>query len=85
MVLTMTIIASYETGDFASLMQHMYANARNRGEELLLFDSGDQIEGTGISDATAIHGQFIFPIMSKIQNYTALTMGKHRYLCRMHR
>jgi 2',3'-cyclic-nucleotide 2'-phosphodiesterase (5'-nucleotidase family) len=64
-------------GDFCSLIYHMNENARSQGFEFLLFDSGDVIEGTGISDATPIHGQYIFPVVEKVQNYTALTIGNH--------
>mmetsp|Transcript_806 Transcript_806/g.2924 ORF Transcript_806/g.2924 Transcript_806/m.2924 type:complete len:520 (-) Transcript_806:57-1616(-) len=64
-------------GDFASLVQHMNTIADEEDFEFLLFDSGDLVEGTGLSDATPIHGQYIFPIVAQIQNYTALTMGNH--------
>jgi 2',3'-cyclic-nucleotide 2'-phosphodiesterase (5'-nucleotidase family) len=55
----------------------MTENARHGGYEFMLFDSGDVIEGTGISDATPIHGQYIFPVVQKVKNYTALTIGNH--------
>jgi 2',3'-cyclic-nucleotide 2'-phosphodiesterase (5'-nucleotidase family) len=43
---------------------------------LLLLDSGDLIEGTGLSDATPVHGEFIWPLVKQIP-YSALTMGNH--------
>lgn len=64
-------------GDFASLMEHLNHRCAREGVQLLLFDSGDIVEGTGISDATPIHGEYVFPIIEMIQNYTALTMGNH--------
>jgi len=64
-------------GDFASLVQHMKEYAENNNEVFLLFDSGDLIEGTGLSDATPIHGEYIFPIVKMVQNYNGLTMGNH--------
>lgn len=43
-------------GDFISLSEHLVANSVQNQEDLLFFDSGDLIEGTGLSDATPIHG-----------------------------
>ena len=60
----------------------MYQNAAKEGYEFLLFDSGDIIEGTGLSDATPIHGQYIFPLIQEIKNYTALTAGNHGESCK---
>jgi 2',3'-cyclic-nucleotide 2'-phosphodiesterase (5'-nucleotidase family) len=45
--------------------------------QFLLFDTGDLIEGTGLSDATPIHGQYIFDIIKNISTYNGLTMGNH--------
>jgi 2',3'-cyclic-nucleotide 2'-phosphodiesterase (5'-nucleotidase family) len=64
-------------GDFHSLLLHMQANAIKNGEEFLLFDTGDLIEGTGLSDATPIHGQYIFEIIKNVSTYNGLTMGNH--------
>jgi hypothetical protein len=64
-------------GDFASLLEHLNADADANNYDLLVFDSGDLIEGTGLSDASAIHGQYIFPIIEMVGNYTALTIGNH--------
>jgi len=35
------------------------------------------VEGTGLSDATPIHGEYIFPVVQKVTNYTTLTIGNH--------
>lgn len=64
-------------GDFHSLLLHMKANAIKNGEEFLLFDTGDLIEGTGLSDATDIHGEYIFEIIKNVSSYNGLTMGNH--------
>lgn len=64
-------------GDFHSLLIHMKKSAINNGEEFFLFDTGDLIEGTGLSDATTIHGQFIFDIIKNVSTYDALTIGNH--------
>jgi len=50
------------------------ANVNN--EPFFLFDSGDQMEGTGLSDATDVQGYYIFPVFQKL-NYDGLTIGNH--------
>jgi 2',3'-cyclic-nucleotide 2'-phosphodiesterase (5'-nucleotidase family) len=64
-------------GDFSSLLVHMQANAASNDEEFFLFDTGDLIEGTGLSDATDVHGQYIFDIIQNVATYNALTIGNH--------
>eukprot|EP01087_Luapelamoeba_hula_P024611 TRINITY_DN943_c0_g1_i3.p1 TRINITY_DN943_c0_g1~~TRINITY_DN943_c0_g1_i3.p1 ORF type:complete len:533 (-),score=88.76 TRINITY_DN943_c0_g1_i3:19-1617(-) len=64
-------------GDFASLLEWLQANAAARKEEFFLFDSGDLIEGTGLSDATDIHGQYIYEVVKQVKRYSALTLGNH--------
>eukprot|EP01112_Ceratiomyxa_fruticulosa_P010925 TRINITY_DN2916_c0_g1_i1.p1 TRINITY_DN2916_c0_g1~~TRINITY_DN2916_c0_g1_i1.p1 ORF type:complete len:551 (-),score=112.53 TRINITY_DN2916_c0_g1_i1:390-2042(-) len=64
-------------GDFHSLVQHLLANAQAAGEEFFLFDTGDLIEGTGLSDATPIHGQYVFPIVQNVTLYNGLAIGNH--------
>lgn len=61
-------------GDFASLMEHLL---HRDDTYVLLFDSGDIIEGTGLSDIPEIHGEKIFPILKKIPGFGALTSGNH--------
>ena len=63
-----------DLGDFVSLMEHLIASD---DREVLLFDSGDLIEGTGLSDVTEVHGEAIFPIIQRIPGFTALTIGNH--------
>src|SRR5688500_2857267 len=54
----------------------MHAKADAKQEEFFLFDTGDIIEGTGLSDVTKVHGQEIFPIAQNVA-YDGLTMGNH--------
>jgi hypothetical protein len=54
----------------------MRDNAAAKGQEFFLFDTGDLIEGTGLSDATPIHGQYIFPVAQNV-DYDGLTIGNH--------
>mmetsp|Transcript_52588 Transcript_52588/g.132259 ORF Transcript_52588/g.132259 Transcript_52588/m.132259 type:complete len:567 (-) Transcript_52588:64-1764(-) len=64
-------------GDFASLVEHLRENALRDERHMFLVDSGDLIEGTGLSDATELHGEFILPIIKQIRSYDAMTMGNH--------
>ena len=43
---------------------------------MFFFDSGDIVEGTGLSDATAVHGEAILPIVRQVP-YDAITIGNH--------
>jgi 2',3'-cyclic-nucleotide 2'-phosphodiesterase (5'-nucleotidase family) len=58
-------------GDFISLSEHLVNNSENDGEDLMFFDSGDLIEGTGLSDATPIHG---YCLMIEIVGFFLLLM-----------
>jgi 2',3'-cyclic-nucleotide 2'-phosphodiesterase (5'-nucleotidase family) len=56
----------------------MRSNARAAGEEFFLFDTGDLVEGTGLSDATPVHGQYIFPIAQQV-GYDGITIGNNDF------
>ena len=64
-------------GDLYSFISHLknYAD-KSKYSEFLVLDTGDLIEGTGLSDATPIHGQDISPIAQQIP-YDAMTVGNH--------
>jgi len=63
-------------GDFGSLVTHMRESATLKNENFFLFDSGDQMEGTGLSDATPTQGFYIYPVFQKL-NFDGLTIGNH--------
>lgn len=64
-------------GDLLDLNFHLAKQASQNGNsEVLLLDTGDLIEGTGLSDATPIHGQDIFPIAPNMPT-VASTAGNH--------
>ncbi|KAJ4455412.1 putative 5' nucleotidase family protein [Paratrimastix pyriformis] len=62
-------------GDLYDLTTHMKA-AATPSSPVFLFDTGDLVQGTGLSDATPIPGQFIFEVAKRIP-YDALTCGNH--------
>eukprot|EP00128_Syssomonas_multiformis_P005297 Colp12_sorted_trinity150504_noHs@5837 len=64
-------------GDFKSLIDHMSTNSKEtQAYDFLLMDTGDLVEGTGLSDATPIHGQYILNVIAELP-YDAMTVGNH--------
>jgi len=62
--------------DVLSFYQHMKAMADLEGKDLWLFNSGDIVEGTGLSDATKTPGELILPIIATMP-FDAITCGNH--------
>ncbi len=52
----------------------MKQTAGNMGADLLLVDTGDLHDGTGLSDATKQDGQLSMPIFDEV-DYDLLTIG----------
>ena len=63
-------------GDLVSFVQHLHALADARGVDLFVLNTGDLVDGTGMSDATPVAGEFLAPILKRIP-YDALTIGNH--------
>ncbi|PFH55572.1 hypothetical protein XA68_18029 [Ophiocordyceps unilateralis] len=63
-------------GDFVSFARRMKQTACHLGVDLLLVDTGDLHDGTGLSDATAVDGAESMPIFDQI-DYDLLTIGNH--------
>ncbi|KAG6003127.1 hypothetical protein E4U21_002325 [Claviceps maximensis] len=63
-------------GDFVTFSRHMKQRARHMGVDLLLVDTGDLHDGTGLSDATKPDGAKSMPIFDEI-HYDLLTIGNH--------
>lgn len=53
----------------------MKQTAGNMGADLLIIDTGDLHDGTGLSDASAIDGTESMPIFDEI-DYDLLTIGE---------
>eukprot|EP00290_Baffinella_frigidus_P011167 CAMPEP_0180145142 /NCGR_PEP_ID=MMETSP0986-20121125/17459_1 /TAXON_ID=697907 /ORGANISM="non described non described, Strain CCMP2293" /LENGTH=564 /DNA_ID=CAMNT_0022089393 /DNA_START=72 /DNA_END=1766 /DNA_ORIENTATION=+ len=62
--------------DCLSFFEHLKANAAKFGKDLFLFNSGDIVDGTGLSDATEIDGEALTPLIQQMP-FTALTSGNH--------
>lgn len=64
-------------GDFVTFTRRMKKLAKRRDVDLLLVDTGDLHDGTGLADATTTDGELSMPIFNEI-NYDLLTIGKCR-------
>jgi 2',3'-cyclic-nucleotide 2'-phosphodiesterase (5'-nucleotidase family) len=58
----------------------MRQTAGNMGVDLLLVDTGDLHDGTGLSDATKVDGSNSMPIFNEIE-YDLLTIGEWCFIC----
>lgn len=63
-------------GDFVTFTRRMKQTAGNMGTDLLLIDTGDLHDGTGLSDATKLDGEESMPIFDEV-DYDLLTIGNH--------
>ncbi|KAG5984357.1 hypothetical protein E4U43_006182, partial [Claviceps pusilla] len=63
-------------GDFVTFSRRMKQTARLMGVDLLLVDTGDLHDGTGLSDAIKPDGAKSMPIFDEI-HYDLLTIGNH--------
>ncbi|KAJ3494038.1 hypothetical protein NLG97_g4341 [Lecanicillium saksenae] len=63
-------------GDFVTFSRRMKQTAGNMGADLLLLDTGDLHDGTGLSDATKQDGELSMPIFDEVA-YDLLTIGNH--------
>ncbi|KAK2768377.1 hypothetical protein FQN54_000232 [Arachnomyces sp. PD_36] len=63
-------------GDYASFVRHMRAKADDLEVDLLLVDTGDLHDGSGLSDATDLNGEVSNKIYTEI-DYDLLAIGNH--------
>ncbi|KAK4231502.1 Metallo-dependent phosphatase-like protein [Podospora fimiseda] len=64
-------------GDYVSFIRGMKDKANNMGVDLLVVDSGDLHDGTGLSDSTKPNGEVSNEIFAKQTGYDLLTIGNH--------
>ncbi|KAH7823103.1 putative 5' nucleotidase family protein [Monocercomonoides exilis] len=62
-------------GDIYNYMYHM-KQKQGPQSKVMAFDTGDYSQGTGLSDATPIQGEFIFKVIQKMP-YDGLCIGNH--------
>ncbi|KAF8470773.1 Metallo-dependent phosphatase-like protein [Kalaharituber pfeilii] len=67
---------SADWGDYLSFTKHMRALADKQGVDLLLVDTGDRIEGSGLSDTSKPKGKYVREIFSSV-DMDVVTIGNH--------
>ncbi|KAK3940521.1 Metallo-dependent phosphatase-like protein [Diplogelasinospora grovesii] len=66
-----------DLGDYVTFANHMKHKAGNMGVDLLIVDTGDLHDGTGLSDTTAPDGEVAIKIFEELDSYDLLTIGNH--------
>ncbi|KAL6903207.1 Metallo-dependent phosphatase-like protein [Trichoderma evansii] len=67
---------SADWGDYVSFSQHMRKLADDKGADLLLIDTGDRIEGSGIYDSSTPKGLYQYDIFAQ-QKIDIISTGNH--------
>ena len=65
---------SADWGDVYSFIQHMKSKAHQEGRDLLVVDSGDLHDGTGLSDTTTLDGEITDEIFKNV-DFDVLAVG----------
>lgn len=70
--------ASYASdwGDYISFALRMREKATSQGQDLLLIDTGDRVEGSGLYDSSEPQGVYLSPIL-KEQHVDVICSGNH--------
>ena len=67
---------SADWGDYVSFAEHLKEKAEEEGNDLLLIDTGDRIEGNGLYDASDPKGNFSREIFAQ-QGIDLINIGNH--------
>ena len=67
---------SADWGDYVSFSQNLKKKAEQEGKDLLLIDTGDRIEGSGLYDASHPKGNFSREIFAQ-QDIDVICIGNH--------
>ena len=73
------IATAPQDADYADLLatiEHLKHQAAAAGKSLFVFNSGDVVDGTGISNLSPTNGEFLTPLLREIP-FDALTIGNH--------
>ena len=62
--------------DVVDVVEAARAAAAERGHDVLFFDNGDVIDGTGLSATAADHADYVAPLLATLP-YDALNCGNH--------
>ncbi|MCJ1351959.1 MAG: hypothetical protein MMC33_001943 [Icmadophila ericetorum] len=67
---------SADWGDYVAFAQHMREKADNEGVDMLLIDTGDRVEGSGLYDASDPKGKYTRKVF-RMQDIDIITVGNH--------
>ena len=67
---------SADWGDYVSFTTHMRAKAEAQGQDLLVIDTGDRVEGNGLWDSSEPKGVYVSEILRQ-QPIDVMTIGNH--------
>ena len=62
--------------DLLSFIEHMKDTARSLGKDLWIVNTGDVVDGTGISNLTPVNGANLLPLLQALP-FDAVTIGNH--------
>eukprot|EP01048_Picozoa_sp_COSAG05_P011511 COSAG05_NODE_1086_length_5923_cov_254.414492_4_plen_250_part_00 len=68
-----------QDADYADLLatiEHLKHTAAANGKSLFIFNSGDVVDGTGISNLSPVNGEALTPLLREIP-FDAITIGNH--------
>eukprot|EP00750_Incisomonas_marina_P015692 INCI1851.1.p1 GENE.INCI1851.1~~INCI1851.1.p1 ORF type:complete len:588 (-),score=85.56 INCI1851.1:107-1789(-) len=63
-------------GDLTSLKERAQEAAAKEGKDVFLFDNGDVIDGTGLSNVAEDHCEYLLPLLQRVP-FDALNCGNH--------
>lgn len=63
-------------GNVTSFITKMKDIARKEKKDIFFLDNGDVVDGTGLSNASPIDGEYLFPLLMKVP-FDAMAIGNH--------
>lgn len=69
-------IADATIGNITSFVAAMKDQAKVEGKDVFFFDNGDVVDGTGLSNASPVNGEALFPLLMNIP-FDAMSIGNH--------
>ena len=63
-------------GDLLSFIEHLKASAASQQKDFWILNSGDVVDGTGLSNLSPVNGAELLPLLQQIP-FDAVTIGNH--------
>ena len=71
-----TAVQDADYADLLSFIEHLKETARGLGKDLWFVNTGDVVDGTGISNLTPVNGANLLPLLQALP-FDAVTIGNH--------